>query len=83
MNGILHLVCKAICVVGIFALLCLGLMPFGINVFTSDIMMDNMWLPTTIYVLAGLAGILLLIKLVSGNMHHSGWCRSHDEKRPM
>jgi len=80
MHGILKLVCSAIWLVGIFALICMGLMPLGYDVYASEFMLSHPMLVQAIYYIAGIAGIIGLIKFTHHCMGGGSWCHARDEK---
>src|SRR5690349_19391411 len=76
MNTAIHWVMKIVWFIAIIVLLATGLATLGIwNLFEMDFMVNNPWLVTTIGIIAGIAGVLGLIRFVSC-MSGSGssWC---------
>jgi uncharacterized membrane protein YuzA (DUF378 family) len=66
----IHVLChwlkKIVYIIAIIALINMGLMPFDINLFTTDFMQfTTPWLIAPFHYAAGIAGILLLIKFVA------------------
>lgn len=75
-NEMLCYVSKAIWVIAIVVLLNMGLMPFGYNMFQTELFETTLsWAVNPIHYVAGVAGLLGLYRLVKSVMHgHSSWC---------
>jgi cytochrome b561 len=64
-NEILCIVSKFLWVVAIIVLINVGLMPFGYNMFQTDLFLTTLdWAVAPIHYIAGIAGLLGLYRLI-------------------
>jgi uncharacterized membrane protein YuzA (DUF378 family) len=74
-NELICYASKAVWVIAIVALLNMGLMPFGYNIFQTELFETTLnWAVNPIHYLAGLAGLLGLCRLIKACMHGGSWC---------
>lgn len=75
MTEIICYVSKAIWLVAIVALINMGLMPFGYNMFQTELFETSLnWLVNPIHYIAGIAGLLGIYKLVLKLQGKGGMC---------
>jgi hypothetical protein len=75
MHEIVCHISKAIWLVAIVALINMGLMPFGYNMFQTELFETSLaWAVNPIHYIAGIAGLLGVYKLIMKMQGKSGMC---------
>ena len=81
MNQLVEYGMKALWFVAVVALINMGLMPLGYDIFTMGFMQNNIWLITLVHYAAGIAGVLGLVRFCRACMNDcADWCGSDSKK---